>query len=135
MSPADAINERSLFIQMWDYGTNEAVDAWLIYRPADPHFVRIPMTGSAAALDVPRAVLQQGTEREAVCADLLAFPSMDEEWVLWSVQVGGLRGRTFRVSRDLLGRHLAAMYELVPLGAENDRNDWDNALKVLLQSP
>ncbi|MER6171391.1 hypothetical protein [Streptosporangium sp. NPDC001681] len=131
----DAVSERSCYIGIWDYATGELVDAWLLYRPAaDPFFVRIPMDGSAVPLSVPRAVLQQGMDWDALSQDLWAYPSPDARWVLWTVKRGGLRERTFRVSRVLLTAALKSMYELVPLGKEGDRIDWDDALKALLKS-
>ncbi|MFI6886727.1 SsgA family sporulation/cell division regulator [Streptosporangium canum] len=128
-----AVNERGLYVPLRDYATDEFHNGWLIYRPADdPYFVRIQIDGSAVPLDVPRAVLQQGLDRDAVCMELWACPSADAGWVLWTVQCGGLQRRTFRVPRTLVAKHLTALYELVPLGQEGDRIDWDGALTVLL---
>ncbi|GAA5046752.1 hypothetical protein HNP84_009780 [Thermocatellispora tengchongensis] len=137
-SRADKTAERACYVPLWDEATEEFHNGWLTYRPADPYFVHLEIEDWPAPVVAPRTVLADGLSGLAECLSkpdrtgLRVQPSSNGKNVLLGVTQGDLLLGLFRTPADLLATHLDELDELVPMGGEMARIDWDDVIANLL---
>ncbi|WP_433426421.1 hypothetical protein ACQP1V_42870 (plasmid) [Microtetraspora malaysiensis] len=132
------IAERSTYLPLWNHVTDEYHNAWLRYRPDDPYFVRIDIE-DWGTIEAPRLLLLEGQYQPVVCSGwiagawytLRARPDDEAMYALWEVERGGER-TLFRSPYDMVARLLSGQFELVPMGGEAARIDWDAVVANLL---
>ncbi|WP_214317013.1 hypothetical protein [Nonomuraea sediminis] len=129
--------ERACYLPLWDEATEEFHNAWLNYRADDPYFVHLEIEDWPATVVAPRAVLLDGLNGRAECLSkpdstaLRARLSSDRKNMLLGVTQGDLLLGLFRTPAELLAKHTASLYELVPDGEEMARIDWDTVIANL----
>ncbi|GAA4600360.1 hypothetical protein GCM10023194_81460 [Planotetraspora phitsanulokensis] len=134
----ERVAERTVAINAWDMVTDEYHNAKLIYRTADPFFVRIEIEDWHDVIIAPRSVLLEcvaGRAEFLAAPDkqsLRACPAAEPQWTLWQVRQGDLDLALFRVDRQQLADVMTGLYELVPAGKEMPLISWDAVIAALL---
>ncbi|QFY09663.1 SsgA family sporulation/cell division regulator [Nonomuraea phyllanthi] len=134
MNPEANLVQLSNCLPMWqaDNADNFLI-GWLHYRPADPWFVQVYVSGGVVTLDVPRDVLLKGLDELAACEDLKVQPSGEPMWTLFTLRWNPDEPLTFRVPTANLRSYLAETAKLVPYGGEETRIDWDSEITELFE--
>ncbi|MGW4639661.1 SsgA family sporulation/cell division regulator [Sphaerisporangium sp. NPDC004334] len=108
-------------------GDSETLIAHLTYDSRDPHAFVLEAAEAGVAATFDRCLLDQGRYDLAHGGAVAVSPTPEHDRLWITVD-----GRAFRVRRTLVDWALSRSYELVPLGEEGARIDWDGAFAALL---